>query len=124
MRGPRRPCSRASTLAITPVTPGAPIAIVRTCSSWITGIGRAALTAQPTDYDLATPKPRPQRCLLPSRPETGVEAISAVAAARLWRASSPVVREPHRVINHTIHRAAGGVTSIIHVGSRREARFP
>ncbi len=25
----------------------------------------------------------------------------------------PAVREPHRVINHTIHRAAAGVTSAI-----------
>src|SRR5476649_2497731 len=93
MRGPRRPCSRASTLAITPVTPGAPMAIVSTCRSWITGIGRATLIAQPTDHDLAVLEPCPLWCLLPSRLNAikqGVEAISTVATARLWRASSPV----------------------------------
>ena len=35
---------RASTFAITPVTPGAPSATVSTCRSWMTGIGRAAVT--------------------------------------------------------------------------------
>src|SRR5580692_10554345 len=55
------------------------MAIVSTCRSWITGIGRAALMAQPSDHYLAVLEPRPQRDLLPSRPLMGVEAISAGA---------------------------------------------
>src|SRR6204780_1970923 len=117
MRGPRRPCNRASTFAITPMTKGAPSAIVRTCSSWMTGIGRAALIAQPDDHRRVDPERRPSWGLLPfrlSRPSR-VEAISAAAPRGSWRASSPVVAIFPHVI--PVRQTGGSICNVCRVAN-------
>src|ERR1022692_4822656 len=91
---------------MTPDTPGAPTAMVRTWKSWMTGIGRPALTSPAAGgmrralarrLDCRAAPARRQSRWPPSTPhDQGVEAISRNPALRLRRASSPsaIVADP------------------------------
>src|ERR1039458_5963245 len=91
---------------MTPDTPGAPTAMVRTWKSWMTGIGRPAVTSPAAGgvrralarrLDCRAAPARRQPRWPPSPPhDQGVEAISRNPALRLRRASSPsaIVADP------------------------------